>query len=90
MHSYYVYMMSNLHKNVLYVGVTNNLIRRAGEHKSNLISGFTKRYNINRLVYFEIFDDITAAINREKQIKSWSRKRKEDLIDASNKNWIDL
>ena len=88
---YYVYILSNSHKNVIYTGVTNDLIRRVYEHKNHLDKGsFTSRYNVENLVYFEVTTDIDAAIAREKQIKGWNRKRKEKLIEAKNPNWEDL
>jgi putative endonuclease len=82
--------MSNERDTVLYVGVTNNLERRIYEHKSKIIKGFTKKYNIDRLVYFEHFNDINEAIKREKQLKGGSRKKKEDLINKFNPEWKDL
>ena len=88
---YYVYMMTNSHKNLLYTGITNDLIRRVYEHKHHLDKGsFTDRYNIEYLVYFELTSDVTAAIEREKQIKGWNRKRKDKLIASRNPNWNDL
>ena len=88
---YYVYILSNSHKNVIYTGVTNDLSRRVYEHKNHLDkSSFTSRYNVENLVYFEESTDIDAAIAREKQIKGWNRKRKEKLIEAKNPNWDDL
>ena len=88
---YYVYILSNTHKNVIYTGVTNDLVRRVYEHKNHLDkSSFTSRYNVENLVYFEQTTDIDAAISREKQIKGWNRKRKEKLIEAKNPNWVDL
>ena len=88
---YYVYILSNSHKNVIYTGVTNNLVKRVYEHKNHLDkSSFTSRYNVENLVYFEATTDIDAAIEREKQIKGWNRKRKEKLIEAKNPNWDDL
>ena len=88
---YYVYILSNSHKNVIYTGVTNNLVRRVYEHKNHLDkSSFTSRYNIENLVYFEETPNIEAAIEREKQIKSWNRNRKNKLIESKNPNWIDL
>lgn len=74
----------------LYVGVTNDLIRRVYEHKNKLISGFTSKYYVDRLVYFEESGDISAAISREKQIKGWLRAKKIILIESMNKNWLDL
>ena len=88
---YYVYMMTNSHKNLLYTGITNDLIRRVYEHRNHLDKGsFTDRYNIENLVYFESTSDVTAAIEREKQIKGWNRKRKDKLIASKNPNWDDL
>ena len=87
---YYVYIMTNQRNTVLYTGVTNNLLRRIEEHKSGIGSGFTKRYNVSKLIYFEMTTEINIAIAREKQIKSWSRKRKEELIATQNPEWKDL
>ena len=88
---YYVYMMTNSHKNLLYTGITNDLIRRVYEHKHHLDKGsFTDRYNIEYLVYYESTSDVTAAIEREKQIKGWNRKRKDKLVASKNPNWDDL
>lgn len=86
----YVYLLANKHNNVLYTGVTNDLIRRVYEHKNKLVAGFTKKYNVDRLVYYEVCGEIVVAIEREKQIKGWSRKKKHDLINATNPNWNDL
>ncbi len=82
--------MTNIENGTLYTGVTNDLIRRTYEHKNKLIDGFTKKYELDKLVYYEIFDDIEAAIIREKQLKGGSRKRKLDLINKFNKQWVDL
>jgi len=87
--TYYVYIMSNVSR-TLYVGVTNDLLRRVYEHKNKLIEGFTSQYNFTHLVYFEETDDITAAIAREKQLKDWHRDWKINLIESINKNWEDL
>ena len=88
---YYVYMMTNSHKNLLYTGITNDLVRRVHEHKYHLDKGsFTDKYNIEYLIYFESTSDVTAAIEREKQIKGWNRKRKEKLIASKNPSWDDL
>jgi len=87
---YFVYIMTNYKNTVLYTGVTNNLKKRVYEHKHKLIEGFTKRYNIVKLVYYEVFEDIRYTIEREKQIKKGSRKRKEILINSINKEWRDL
>jgi len=87
---YYVYIMANKTNTVLYTGITNNLKRRIYEHKNKLLSGFTKKYNINKLVYYEIFDNSYYAIQREKQIKGGSRKKKIELIKKFNPNFNDL
>ena len=87
---YYVYIMTNKGKRVLYTGVTSNLGKRTHEHKEKLVSGFTKRYNLTKLVYYEIFDDIGSAISREKQVKAGSRQKKVDLVSSMNKDWRDL
>ena len=88
---YYVYILSNDHNTVLYTGVTNDLLRRVYEHKNHLDKGsFTAQYNIEKLVYFEVTSDVNAAIEREKQIKGWNRKRKNKLIESKNPNWDDL
>ena len=87
---YYVYIMTNVRNTVLYVGVTNDLIRRTYEHKEKLANGFTKKYSIVKLVYYEVFDDIENAILREKQMKAGSRQKKVQLIDSTNKEWRDL
>ena len=89
-HSYYVYIMTNPSHTVLYVGVTNNLKRRVHEHKHKLVEGFTSKYNVTYLVYYEETSDVRAAIAREKQIKGWVRARKVALIEASNPAWRDL
>jgi putative endonuclease len=88
--SFYVYLMTNKNNTVIYTGITSDLKRRVYEHKEKFIDGFTKRYNINKLVYYEIFDDAYSAICREKQIKGGSRKKKIDLIEGANRDWIDL
>ena len=83
--AYYVYMMTNRYQNVLYTGVTNDLIRRVYEHRNHLIKdSFTARYHVTKLVYFEITNDVCSAIEREKQIKSWSRARKNALVESQN------
>jgi putative endonuclease len=87
---YYVYILSNKTGSVLYTGVTNDLIRRVAEHKAKLIPGFSKRYNVDGLVYFEDGDDVVAAIEREKQIKGGSRAAKLSLIKEANPEWNDL
>ena len=87
---YYLYIMTNKLNSVLYTGVTSNLEKRVHEHKSKLIEGFTKKYNVDRLVYYEVFDDINDAITREKQIKAGSRQKKIDVIAGINPTWKDL
>jgi len=87
---YYVYIMTNKRNTVLYTGVTNDLKRRVYEHKGKLVDGFTKKYNITKLVYYEIFQDPENAIMREKQIKAGSRQKKIDLINQMNREWQDL
>ena len=89
MKQFYVYIMTN-HSRTLYTGMTNDLLRRVAEHKQKLIPGFTARYNITRLVYYEETSDVTSAIAREKQIKGWVRAKKVALIEAANPQWRDL
>src|ERR1043165_9457205 len=85
-----VYILSNQHNTVLYTGVTNDLVRRVSERKMKIIPGFTKQYNVDKLVYYEWFEDAPNAIAREKQIKAGSRRKKEALIDAMNPDRMDL
>ena len=87
---YYVYIMADKGNAVLYAGVTGNLIRRVYEHRQKLVEGFTKRYNVVKLVYYEVFDQIENALVREKQIKAGSRQKKLQLINEMNKEWRDL
>ncbi len=87
---YYVYILTNWTNKVLYAGVTNDLERRLYEHKNKLVKGFTEKYNVNKLVYFDSTTDIKAAIAREKQIKGWTRQKKKDLIESINPQWNDL
>jgi putative endonuclease len=82
--------MTNKYNRVLYTGITNDLKRRVYEHKKKIVAGFTKKYNVSKLVYYEIFEDPENAILREKQIKSGSRQKKIDLINTINKEWVDL
>ena len=89
-HIYYVYILTNKRHTVLYTGLTNDLTRRVFEHKQKLVRGFTKKYNVDKLVYFEVFDFIDLAIAREKQVKKYSRAKKIALINKKNPNWIDL
>ncbi|HPV70464.1 MAG TPA: GIY-YIG nuclease family protein [Candidatus Magasanikbacteria bacterium] len=89
MKEFFVYIMTNTSK-TLYTGVTNNLFRRVREHKQGLIPGFTKKYNIKKLIYFENYSSINEAIQREKQIKGWIRTKKINLIESLNPQWKDL
>ena len=86
----YVYILTNIVNSVLYIGVTSDIVSRVYTHKHNLVDGFTKKYNINKLVYFEQFDDIVSAISREKQLKGGSRKQKIGLIARDNPKFRDL
>ena len=88
--NYYIYIITNKKNGTLYTGVTNNLIRRIYEHKNKLVEGFSKKYSIDKLVYYEQYSTIEDAILREKQIKGGSRKKKLDLINNFNKEWNDL
>ncbi|EEI82505.1 GIY-YIG nuclease family protein [Anaerococcus tetradius] len=87
---YYVYILSNYNNKVIYTGVTNNLERRLYEHKHHLADGFTSKYNVNKLVYFETGDSIDGAIAREKQIKSYRREKKDAIVNSVNPDWKDL
>ena len=87
---YYTYLMTNKRNNVLYTGITSDLIKRVYEHKNKLVKGFTSKYNVNKLVYFEEFGDVEEAIVREKQIKGWLRSRKLNLIKGTNPTFKDL
>lgn len=86
----YVYILTNKGNNVLYVGVTADLVKRVYEHKHKMVEGFTKRYNVSNLVYFDRCDSIGGAIAREKQIKGWLRRKKIELIESMNPEWKDL
>lgn len=88
--TYYVYLLTNWNNQVMYVGVTNNLERRIYEHRNKLVDGFTKKYNVEKLVYFETASDVLAAIEREKQIKKWRREKKNQLVVGMNPEWKDL
>ncbi len=90
MNTYYVYILASKKNGVLYTGVTNNLVKRVFEHKENLVEGFTQKYFVHKLVYFELTSSIESAIIREKQIKDWHRQWKIDLIEEKNPNWEDL
>lgn len=88
--AYYVYILSNVNNKVIYVGVTDNLARRLNEHKSGVIHGFTYTYNVHKLVYYETFSDVNIAIEREKQLKRWSRAKKDFLINRVNPDWEEI
>ena len=89
-HIYYIYILTNKNNTVLYTGVTNDLVRRCYEHKIKLNKGFTEKYNVDKLIYYEVFDYIDLAIKREKQIKGYSRSKKDMLIDKVNPNRDEL
>jgi putative endonuclease len=88
--AYYVYILASARYGTLYVGVTSDIVKRVWEHREGLVEGFTRHYNVKRLVWFETHDDVTAAITRERQIKKWNRAWKIDLIQDSNPHWRDL
>ncbi len=90
MKQYYVYILTNKTNKVLYIGVTNDLVRRMYEHKNKLVEGFTKKYNLRKLIYIEATHDIKSAITREKQLKNWHRDWKLNLIKEHNPSWKDL
>ena len=87
---YYVYILFNKRNGTLYVGVTSDLLKRIWEHKNKVIEGFTQKYSVDKLGYYEIFNDVNAAILREKQLKAGNRKTKINLIEINNPEWIDL
>jgi putative endonuclease len=87
---YYIYIMTNKSNTVLYTGVTDDLKKRVYEHKEKIVGGFTKKYNIDKLIYYEAFDNISSAITREKKIKGGPRQKKVNLIKSLNPNWDDL
>ena len=89
-HNYFIYILTNKANKVVYIGVTNDLKRRVYEHKMKLFPGFTRRYNLNKLVYFERYQNIDEAIIREKRLKKWKRSWKDDLINSANPEWNDL
>lgn len=90
MNKSHIYFLTNKNNTVIYIGVTSNLLKRIYQHKTKAFKGFTSKYNCDKLVYFEEFDDINLAISREKQLKAGNRKRKEDLISLENPDWKDL
>ncbi len=87
---YYVYILTNITNKVMYIGVTNNLQRRLYEHKNELVEGFTRKYHIHKLVYYEDYNDVNSAISREKELKGLLRRRKNELVETINPNWEDL
>ena len=89
-HQYYTYILASQRNGTLYIGITNDLQRRVYEHKMGIKKGFTKKYGVGMLVYFEAFQDVNEAISREKQLKKWNRKWKIELIENENKQWNDL
>jgi len=88
--TFYVYILTNWNNDVMYIGVTNNLERRLNEHRSGMIEGFSQKYNVHKLVYFETTSDVKAALTREKQLKKWSRTKKNELVRTMNPQWKDL
>jgi len=90
MKDYYVYIMTNRYNNVMYIGITNDLKRRVYEHKTGVFEGFTKKYDVHKLVYFEKCHEVTDAIKREKQLKSWRREKKNALVEEVNPDWKEL
>ena len=89
-HNYYIYILTNKKYGILYIGVTSNLERRLQEHHSKIIKGFTSKYNLDKLVYYEHYNDVNESIVREKQLKGWKRDKKIELIDNINSDWKDL
>jgi putative endonuclease len=87
---YYVYLLTNWNNKVIYIGITSDLKRRLYEHRNKLIKGFTEKYNVTKLVYFETTTDVKSAIAREKEIKKWRREKKNRLVDTINADWKDL
>ena len=90
MHQYFVYILSNKYNTTIYIGVTSDLEIRVLQHKRKEYKGFTSKYNVDKLVYYEIFNDINEAIAREKQLKNWKREWKNALIEKENPKWLDL
>jgi putative endonuclease len=88
--AYYVYLLASKKHGTLYLGVTNDIVRRTYEHRTKAVDGFTKRYGVDKLVWFELYDDMTNAIAREKELKKWRREWKVRLIEAENPDWTDL
>ncbi|MFZ3136096.1 MAG: GIY-YIG nuclease family protein [Thermodesulfovibrionales bacterium] len=90
MKKFYVYILCSKRNGTLYTGVTSNLVKRVYEHKNNLVDGFTKKYNVHNLVWYEVYESVESAINRERQIKKWKRVWKLELIEKYNPHWNDL
>jgi putative endonuclease len=90
MKQYFVYILASKRNGTLYIGVTNNLIKRVYEHKTDLVDGFTKKYRVHNLIYYEIYNSIDDAIVREKRLKKWKRQWKIELIEKNNPEWMDL
>ena len=90
MRQYYVYILASKKNGTLYIGVTNNLLKRVYEHRNDFVDGFTKKYHVHELVYYEIYNNIADAITREKRMKKWKRQWKIELIEKSNPKWRDL
>lgn len=90
MKTYYVYILASKRNGTLYIGVTSNLVKRLGEHKADVVKGFTNKYNVHRLIYFEQTNSVETAISREKQLKHWNRDWKIELIEKDNPEWKDL
>ncbi len=90
MGQYFVYILASKRNGTLYIGVTNNLLKRVDQHKEGIAEGFTKKYGVHKLVYYEVFNRIQDAITREKRMKKWNRQWKIELIEKSNPNWEDL
>ena len=88
--TFYVYILTNWNNDVMYIGVTNHLERRVNEHRSGMIEGFTRKYHVHKLVYYETTSDVKAALAREKQLKKWSRAKKNELVRTMNPQWEDL
>jgi putative endonuclease len=89
-HNYYIYILASRKNGTIYIGMTNNLIRRVAEHKEGMVEGFTKKYNVKNLVYYEYTNDVKSAILREKQLKKWNRNWKIELVESMNPEWHDL
>ena len=87
---FFVYILINYNGNTMYIGVTNDLVRRVFEHKNGLIEGFTKQYRVHKLVYYEQFEDVRTALEREKQLKKWSRAKKNWLVETVNPEWKEI